>query len=102
MEAAAFPKQAPDGRLFFFYYSGEVDAEPMLVAAPLEDLTQMIPLRPITLKGDLFYSEVLWTSDAGLVVIGIYRGPMHILKTDDSPMITLPISDASNLRWGTA
>ena len=98
--SAAFPIQAPDGQLYFFYQAADEDAKPMLVAAPLTDMTKMTPLRSITLNSDIFWSEALWAPDASLVIISMYKGPMHILQTDDTPMITLPVSGASNLRWG--
>ncbi len=98
--SAAFPKQAPDGQLYFFYQAADEDAKPMLVAAPFIDMTKMTPLRSITLNSDVFWSEALWAPDASLVIISMYKGPMHILQTNDTPMITLPVSGASNLRWG--
>jgi Tol biopolymer transport system component len=98
--SAAFPKQAPDGQLYFFYQAADEDAKPMLVTASLIDITKMTPLRSITLNSDIFWSEALWAPDASLVIISMYKGPMHILQTDDTPMITLPVSGASNLRWG--
>ena len=98
--SAAFPIQAPDGQLYFFYQAADEDAKPMLVAAPLTDMTKMTPLSSITLNSDIFWSEALWAPDASLVIISMYKGPMHILQTDDTPMITLPVSGASNLRWG--
>lgn len=98
--SAAFPKQAPEGRLYFFYRAADEDAKPMLVTAPLNDMTKMTSLRSITLNRDIFWSEALWAPDASLVIISIYNGPMHILRTDNTPMITLPVSGASDLRWG--
>lgn len=98
--AAAFPKQAPDGRLYFFYRAPDEDAKPMLMSAPLNDLTNMTSLRPISLQSEIFWSEALWAPDASLVIIGIFKGPMYILQTDNTPMITLPVNGARNLRWG--
>jgi hypothetical protein len=98
--SAAFPKQAPDGRLYFFYRAADEDAKPMLVVAPLNDMTKMTSLRSISLNSDIFWSEALWAPDASFVIISIYNGPIHILRTDNTPMITLPVSGASNLRWG--
>jgi Tol biopolymer transport system component len=98
--SAAYPKQAPDGRLYFFYRSADEDAKPMLVSAPVNDMTNMTSLDAITLDNGIFWSDALWAPDASFVILSIHNGPMHILPTDDSPMITLPVSGASNLRWG--
>ena len=98
--SAAFPKQAPDGRLYFFYQGADEDATPLFVAAPLDDLSKMTSLRSITLNSNIFWSEALWAPDASLVIISIHDGPMHILPSDDTPIITLPVSGTTNLRWG--
>jgi Tol biopolymer transport system component len=100
MTSAAFPKQTSDGRLFFFFRVAEEGAEPMFVSTPLDDLRQMTTIRPISLSGKLFYSDALWAPDASLVIVAIRNDSMYILPTDESAMITLPISGASNLRWG--
>lgn len=106
-----WPRQAPDGRLLYFF--GQSAAFPdngywpvAMVISAADGVTGRAQLR----TDSYIVGEALWSSDAAMAVVndisGVvgggafpWRGPLRLLKTDNTPAITLADS-GHNLRWG--
>jgi hypothetical protein len=106
---AGWPKQAPDGRLLYFY--GETATFPesgswptTMTVSEADGVTGRTPLR----SDSYIPAEVLWWRDGSLAVISdasepsnVYPplGPLRLLRADGSPAVTLT-DQGRNLRWG--
>jgi hypothetical protein len=104
-----WPKQAPDGRLLYFY--GETATFPergtwptTMTVSQADGVTGRTPLR----SDSYIPAEVLWWHDGSLAVISdaseisnVYPplGPLRLLWADGSPAVTMT-DQGRNLRWG--
>ncbi|MCD4754101.1 MAG: hypothetical protein K8R40_13610 [Anaerolineaceae bacterium] len=95
----AFPRQASDGTLYFFYAQGEMaNNPPLILASAASDGVSLLKI----IRADSYskLTDVLWADNAEFVLISDPENETILyLKTDDVPPILLPIQ-GTMMRWG--
>ena len=95
----AFPKQASDGTLYFFYAQGGVaNTPPLNLASSASDGTSLLKI----IRADSYskLTDVLWADNAEFVLVSDPQNKTILyLKTDDVPPILLPIQ-GTMMKWG--